>query len=84
MYSFNVADFNSGIAYARPEIFLSVAACAILMLDLVLADTQRLWTGALAVPSTEQSGGGAASSSVEHGVIRERGGALKCWERSYP
>jgi NADH-quinone oxidoreductase subunit N len=51
MYSFNVADFNSGIAYARPEIFLSVAACAILMLDLVLADTQRLWTGALAVLS---------------------------------
>jgi NADH-quinone oxidoreductase subunit N len=51
MYSFNVADFNSGIAYARPEIFLSVAACAILMLDLVLADTQRLWTGVLAVLS---------------------------------
>jgi len=36
------------------------------------------------VPSTEQSGRGATNPSVEHGVIRERGGALKCWERSYP
>src|SRR5450755_3818895 len=51
MYTFNVEEFNAGIALARPEIFLSVAACAILMLDLVLSDTQRTWTGALAVLS---------------------------------
>jgi NADH-quinone oxidoreductase subunit N len=51
MYTFSVADFNAGIAYARPEIFLSVAACAILMLDLVLSDTQRVWTEALGVLS---------------------------------
>ena len=51
MYTFSVEEFNAGIAYARPEIFLSVAACAILMLDLVLSESQRLWTGALAVLS---------------------------------
>jgi NADH-quinone oxidoreductase subunit N len=37
--------------YARPEIFLSLAACAILMLDLVLNDAQRRSTGVLSVIS---------------------------------
>ena len=32
-----------------PEIFLSLAACVILMLDLVIADAQRHWTGILAI-----------------------------------
>jgi len=36
------------------------------------------------VPRTEQSGRGATNPSVEHGAICERGGALECWERSYP
>lgn len=49
MNSFSVADFNSGLGLAAPEIFLGVAACAILMLDLLLTDAQRHWTGALAV-----------------------------------
>jgi NADH-quinone oxidoreductase subunit N len=49
MNSFSVADFNSGLGLATPEIFLSVAACAILMLDLLLTDAQRHWTGVLAV-----------------------------------
>jgi NADH-quinone oxidoreductase subunit N len=48
---FNASFFNAGLAYARPEIFLTIAACAILMLDLLLTDVQRRWTGILAVIS---------------------------------
>src|ERR1700723_3758164 len=48
---FNVSQFNAGLVYACPEIFLGLAACAILMLDLLLNDAQRRWTGVLAVIS---------------------------------
>ena len=48
---FSVSQFNSGLVYACPEIFLGLAACAILMLDLLLNDSQRRWTGVLAVIS---------------------------------
>jgi NADH-quinone oxidoreductase subunit N len=48
---FSVSQFNSGLVYASPEIFLGLAACAILMLDLLLNDAQRRWTGVLAVIS---------------------------------
>ena len=37
--------------YARPEIFLGLAACFILMLDLLLSDKQRRITGVLATLS---------------------------------
>jgi NADH-quinone oxidoreductase subunit N len=47
--SFNPNFFAAGLVYARPEIFLSLAACAILMLDLVLNEAQRRWTGVLSV-----------------------------------
>jgi NADH-quinone oxidoreductase subunit N len=46
---FNADQFNAGIIYACPEIFLGLAGCAILMLDLLLNDAQRRWTGVLAV-----------------------------------
>src|SRR6202047_2124923 len=46
---FSVSQFNAGLIYARPEIYLGLAACAILMLDLLLNDAQRRWTGVLAV-----------------------------------
>jgi NADH-quinone oxidoreductase subunit N len=49
--AFNPNYFNSGLVYALPEIFLSLAACLILMLDLLLNDAQRRWTGVLAVLS---------------------------------
>src|ERR1700719_53641 len=49
--AFNPSFFNSGLIYAWPEIFLSLAACAILMLDLLLNDAQRRWTGVLSVIS---------------------------------
>jgi NADH-quinone oxidoreductase subunit N len=46
---FNVSQFNAGLIYACPEIFLALAACAILMLDLVLAERHRGWSGVLSV-----------------------------------
>ena len=46
---FSVDQFNAGLIYACPEIFLGLAACAILMLDLLLNDAQRRWTGVLAI-----------------------------------
>jgi NADH-quinone oxidoreductase subunit N len=49
MNGFNVAEFNAGLHYASPEIFLGSAACAILMLDLLLSDAHRSWTGVLSV-----------------------------------
>src|SRR5882724_6218939 len=48
---FSVSQFNTELLYACPEIFLGLAACAILMLDLLLNDAQRRWTGVLAVIS---------------------------------
>jgi len=51
MNGFNVGDFNAGLIYATPEIFLALAACAILTLDLFLSDAQRRWTGVLAIVS---------------------------------
>jgi NADH-quinone oxidoreductase subunit N len=48
---FSVSQFNAGLVYACPEIFIGLAACAILMLDLLLNDAQRRWTGVLAVIS---------------------------------
>ncbi len=48
---FSVSQFDAGLIYASPEIFLGLAACAILMLDLLLNDVQRPWTGILAIIS---------------------------------
>lgn len=48
---FSASQFNAGLVYACPEIFLGSAACAILMLDLLLNDSQRRWTGVLAIGS---------------------------------
>jgi NADH-quinone oxidoreductase subunit N len=46
---FNPSSFNAGLVYAWPEIFLGLAACAILMLDLVLNEAQRRWVGMLSI-----------------------------------
>jgi NADH-quinone oxidoreductase subunit N len=43
--------FSAGLNFASPEIFLGLAACAILLLDLLLNNAQRRWTGVLAVVS---------------------------------
>jgi NADH-quinone oxidoreductase subunit N len=49
MNDFNLAAYDSGLVYARPEIFLGAAACLILLVDLVLAAAYRRWIGGLAV-----------------------------------
>jgi NADH-quinone oxidoreductase subunit N len=49
--SFNPSYFLQGLNYAAPEIFLGLAACAILMLDLLLSDAQRRWTELLSLVS---------------------------------
>jgi NADH-quinone oxidoreductase subunit N len=51
MNGFNVAEFNAGLHWATPEIFLGSAACAILLLDLLLSDARRGWTGCLSIAS---------------------------------
>ena len=64
--------------YAAPEIFLALAACAILMLDLLLNDAQRRWTGVLAVVSLlrdRRAGGGAAGA----GESRRRSADCSSW-----
>jgi NADH-quinone oxidoreductase subunit N len=48
---FSVSQFDAGLVLACPEIFIGLAACAILMLDLLLKDSQRAWTGVLAIVS---------------------------------
>jgi NADH-quinone oxidoreductase subunit N len=48
---FDPNTFSAGLTFACPEIFLGLAACAILLLDLMLNDAQRRWTGVLAVAS---------------------------------
>jgi NADH-quinone oxidoreductase subunit N len=49
--AFSPGFFIQCIGFAAPEIFLGLAACVILMLDLVLTDAQRQWTGILATVS---------------------------------
>jgi len=49
MNAFSVAEFNSGLGLAVPEIFLGIAACVLLLMDLLLPERQRQWTGVLAV-----------------------------------
>jgi len=51
MNGFNVAEFNAGLHWAAPEIFLGAAACALLMLDLLLSDARRGWTAGLSIAS---------------------------------
>jgi NADH-quinone oxidoreductase subunit N len=49
--AFNPSVFAQGLCYAAPEIFLGLAACAILMLDLLLSDARRRLGEVLAIAS---------------------------------
>ena len=69
MKGFDVADFNAGLIYASPEIFLGTAACAILMLDLLVSDAQRHWSGVLAVISLVLTAVLAAAQPVSAKVV---------------
>ena len=54
---------------ARPEMFLSLAACAILLLDLLLNDAQRHWTGILSVAALLSAALMSVAMSVSTRVV---------------
>ncbi|MGC1523201.1 MAG: NADH-quinone oxidoreductase subunit NuoN [Steroidobacteraceae bacterium] len=66
---FSASQFNSGLIYASPEIFLALAACAILMLDLLLNDAQRRWTGVWAVAALLITAGLVAEQQVSGRIV---------------
>jgi len=66
---FSASQFNPGLIYAGPEIFLALAACAILMLDLLLNDSQRRWTGVWAVAALLITAGLVAQQPVSGRIV---------------
>src|SRR5271170_2465806 len=66
---FSASQFNPGLVYAGPEIFLALAACAILMLDLLLNDSQRRWTGVWAVAALLITAGLVAQQPVSQRIV---------------
>src|SRR5450631_1940236 len=66
---FSVIQFNADLVYACPEIFLGLAACAILLLDLLLNDAQRRWTGVSAVVSLAVTAGMVAIQPVSERFV---------------
>jgi NADH-quinone oxidoreductase subunit N len=66
---FSAGQFNSELIYAGPEIFLALAACAILMLDLLLNDSQRRWTGVWAVAALLITAGLVAQQPVSERIV---------------
>ena len=69
MNAFSVASYNAGLGLAAPEIFLGLAACAILLLDLLLNDSQRHWTGILSVATAVVTAFMAALQPVSGRVV---------------
>ncbi|HVC00566.1 MAG TPA: NADH-quinone oxidoreductase subunit NuoN [Steroidobacteraceae bacterium] len=76
MNAFSVADFTSGLTLAAPEIFLGLATCAILLLDLLLEDRRRHWIAAISVVSLLITAALAASIRVS-GRITALGGMFE-------
>jgi NADH-quinone oxidoreductase subunit N len=66
---FSASQFNPGLIYAGPEIFLALAACAILMLDLLLNESQRRWTGVWAVAALLITAGLVAQQPVSGRIV---------------
>src|SRR5277367_6834413 len=66
---FSASQFSPGLVYAGPEIFLALAACAILMLDLLLNDSQRRWTGVWAVAALLITAGLVAHQPVSQRIV---------------
>jgi NADH-quinone oxidoreductase subunit N len=69
MNAFSVDDFNSGLVLARPEMFLGLATCAILLLDLLLKDAQRYWIGVLSVATLLVTAGFTLAQPVAGRVV---------------
>jgi len=66
---FSASQFDPGLVYAGPEIFLALAACAILMLDLLLNESQRRWTGVWAVAALLITAGLVAQQPVSGRIV---------------
>jgi NADH-quinone oxidoreductase subunit N len=69
MNAFSVDDFNAGLDLARPEMFLGLATCGILLLDLLLKDAQRHWIGVLSVAVLLVTAGFTLAQPVEGRVV---------------
>jgi NADH-quinone oxidoreductase subunit N len=69
MNGFNVAEFNAGLHWAAPESFLGAAACAILLLDLLLSEARRGWIGHLSIVTLIVTALLAALQPVTHRVV---------------
>ena len=69
LVQFSTGQFNSELIYAGPEIFLALAACAILMLDLLLNESQRRWTGVWAVAALLITAGLVAQQPVSERIV---------------
>ena len=69
LVQFSAGQFNSELVYAGPEIFLALAACAILMLDLLLNDSQRRWTGVWAVAALLITAGLVTQQPISERIV---------------
>src|SRR5271166_2581240 len=69
LVQFSAGQFNEGLVFACPEIFLGSAACAVLLLDLLLKDAQRRWTGVVAIVSLLITGGMVAMQPVTGRIV---------------
>src|SRR5271165_6318182 len=69
LVQFSAGQFNEGLVFACPEIFLGSAACAVLLLDLLLKDAQRRWTGVVAIVSLLITGGMVAMQPVTGKIV---------------
>jgi NADH-quinone oxidoreductase subunit N len=69
MNGFNAAGFSEGLVHARPEIFLALAACAILMLDLFVSEAQRRWSGVLSILSLAATAVLVAAEPVSSRIV---------------
>ncbi len=69
MSAFNPVEFNAGLALAEPEIFLTLAACAILLVDLLLGQASRRVSGLLSVLALLATAALVAAHPVEGRVV---------------
>jgi NADH-quinone oxidoreductase subunit N len=69
MESFFPANFSAGLFYARPEIFLTTAACVVLMLDLFLRDSQRWVSAWLSIVSLAVTAGLVIAMPVTNRIL---------------
>ena len=69
MNAFSVDDFNAVLDLARPEIFLGLATCGILLVDLLLKDAQRYWIGVLSVATLLVTAGFTLAQPVAGRVV---------------